>query len=119
MQGLGYGGIVYLLDEMLRAQGLSGPQYKEAVNQLNVMVDHADGRRDLPMAVFVARQRRFRDFFPDMTDQDQPQDHLDHHSGRLELLTPDDVELRFICASASCAPSSPRLDSAAVDWLRG
>lgn len=118
VQGLGYGGIVYLLDEMLLwLSGLSGPQYKEAVNQLNVMVDHADGRRDLPMAVFVARQRRFRDFFPDMTDQDQLQDHLDHHSGRFELLTLEDVELRFICKERILRPKQPAAVTAAVDRL--
>jgi hypothetical protein len=112
----GYGGIVFFIDEMLLwLSGLDGPAYKEAVNQLNVIVDHSDGPRDLPVAVFVARQRRFSEFFPDMVDEEQLHDHLDHHSGRFEVITLEDVELRYICRQRILRRSDPAAVEAAVD----
>jgi hypothetical protein len=114
----GYGGIVFLVDEMLLwLSGLSGPEYKEAVNQLNVMVDHTDGPRAVPMAVFVARQRRFSEFFPDMVDEEQLQDHLDHHSSRFEITTLEDVELRHICHQRVLRRLQPDAVEVAIDQV--
>ncbi|MFO0646011.1 MAG: DUF6079 family protein [Polyangiales bacterium] len=94
----GHGAVVFLIDEfLLWLSEKSGEQFKRAINQLNVIVDHSDGRRALPLFVFVARQRNLKEFFPDMVAEDQLHQHLDHHSKRFELTTLQDVELRHIC----------------------
>lgn len=94
----GFGGLVLLVDELLLwLSEKTGPEFKRAINQLNVLVDHTDGRRALPLFVFVARQRNIREFFPDMVQEDGLHQHLDHHAKRFELTTLQDVELRHIC----------------------
>ncbi|MCA9623608.1 MAG: hypothetical protein KC731_31520 [Myxococcales bacterium] len=94
----GFGGLVLLIDELLLWLGEKNPQeFKKAINQLNTLVDHADGRRAIPCFVFVARQRRMEEFFPDMADDDAVQQYLDHHSKRFDEITLQDVELRHIC----------------------
>ena len=113
-----FGGIVLFLDEMLLwLSGQDGPAFKEAINQLNVIVDHDGPARDVPIALFVARQRRFSEFFPDLADEEQLHDHLDHHSGRFELITLEDVELRFIVRERILRESQPDLVRAAVDRI--
>lgn len=87
------------------------PEFTKAINQLNVMVDHTDGRRAVPLVVFVARQRRLREFFPDMVSDDPMEDHVDHHSKRFETTTLQDVELRHICRQRVLK----RKDAAAVE----
>ncbi|MCB9177788.1 MAG: hypothetical protein H6648_11590 [Caldilineae bacterium] len=114
----GYGGLVLLLDEMLLwLSGKTGPEYKDAINQLTVVVDHSDGRRALPIAVFVARQRRFSEFFPDMVDEEQLQDQLDFQGGRFEQTTLEDVELRHIVRHRVLRRLRPEAVQATVDRL--
>lgn len=94
----GYGGLVFLIDELLLwLSEKTKPEFTKAINQLNTMVDHSDGRRGVPMFVFVARQRRLSEFFPDMTSDEPLEEHLDHHVERFEQTTLQDVELRHIC----------------------
>ncbi len=93
----GFDGLVLMLDEMLLwLSGKDDHDFKAAINQLNVMVDFSGGPRDIPLAVLMARQRRFSDFFPDMSDNEELHEHLDHHRERFELITLEDVELRHI-----------------------
>lgn len=94
----GFGGVVLLIDEfLLWLSEKAGHEFKSAINDLNVTVDHTSGRRAAPLFVFVARQRNIREFFPDLADEAQIHEHLDHHSKRFEQTTLQDVELRHIC----------------------
>lgn len=94
----GFGGLVFLVDELLLwLSEKAGPEFKQAINQLNVIVDHTDGQRAVPVYVFVARQRKTSEFFPDMVSEDQLHEHLAHHSKRFEETRLEDVELRHIC----------------------
>ncbi len=119
VQGAGYGGLVLILDEMLLWLSATLPhQFKEAINQLTVIVDHTDGARALPVSVFVARQRRFSEFFPDMADDEQLQDHLDFQSGRFKgTTTLEDVELRHIVKDRVLRQRQPAAIAAAVEQL--
>lgn len=121
VQAAGYGGLVLILDEMLLWLSATQPhQFKEAINQLTVIVDHTDGARALPISVFVARQRRFSEFFPDMADDEQLQDHLDFQSGRFKgTTTLEDVELRHIVKDRVLRQRQPQAIAAAVDTLLG
>lgn len=94
----GYGGLVLMIDEFLlwlREKDKQG--FERAINQLNVMVDHADGARSLPLFVFVARQRNIEEFFPDLVEEKLLHEHLGHHSKRFEKTDLEDVELRYVC----------------------
>lgn len=114
----GFGAVVLFIDEMLLwLSEKTGPEFKRAINQLNVMVDHTDGRRAVPLFVFVARQRNLSEFFPDMVQEDEMHQHLDHHSKRFELTTLQDVELRHICKERVLRPRRPAEVKAAVDTL--
>ncbi|KYF85882.1 hypothetical protein BE20_13430 [Sorangium cellulosum] len=94
----GYGGLVLLVDEfLLWLREKSGPDFERAINQLNVIVDHADGARAVPLFVFVARQRNIEEFFPDMVEERQLHEHLGHHAKRFEVTNLEDVELRHVC----------------------
>ena len=93
----GFGCIVLLVDEMLLWLGEKEPHiFRAEVNRLNTIVDHATGERSIPVAVFVARQRKLSDFFPDLDSDDDLHEYIDHHSKRFELTTLQDVELRHI-----------------------
>lgn len=95
----GFGGLVFMVDEMLLWLGEKDrPGFTKAINDLNTIVDHPGGARAVPVYVFLARQRRLREFFPDMVDDEAMEAHLDHHSKRFEQTTLQDVELRHICA---------------------
>ncbi|MDO9018002.1 MAG: hypothetical protein Q8S73_40050 [Deltaproteobacteria bacterium] len=114
----GYGAVVLLVDEfLLWLSEKSGEQFKRAINQLNVIVDHNDGRRALPLFVFVARQRNLKEFFPDMVGEDQLHQHLDHHSKRFETTTLQDVELRHICKERVLRRRLPEEVQRVVDAL--
>ncbi|WP_437960326.1 DUF6079 family protein [Sorangium sp. So ce119] len=98
VKALGYGGLVLLVDEfLLWLREKSGPDFERAINQLNVIVDHADGARAVPLFVFVARQRNIEEFFPDMVEERQLHEHLGHHAKRFEVTNLEDVELRHVC----------------------
>lgn len=94
----GYGGLVLLIDELLLwLREKSGPEFERAINQLNVLVDHADGARAVPVFTFVARQRNIQEFFPDLVEEHQLHEHLGHHAKRFEVTNLEDVELRHVC----------------------
>lgn len=94
----GFGGLVLLVDEfLLWLREKSGPEFERAINQLTVMVDHADGARAIPLFTFVARQRNIEEFFPDLVEERQLHEHLGHHAKRFELTELEDVELRHVC----------------------
>ncbi len=94
----GFGGLVLLVDEfLLWLREKSGPEFERAINQLTVMVDHADGARAVPLFTFVARQRNIEEFFPDLVEERQLHEHLGHHAKRFELTELEDVELRHVC----------------------
>jgi hypothetical protein len=94
----GYGGLVLLVDELLLwLKEKTAPEFRAVINQLNVMVDHTDGMRALPLFAFVARQRNIEEFFPDLVDEHALHEHLAHHSKRFEETTLEDVELRHVC----------------------
>lgn len=94
----GFGGVVFLIDEfLLWLREKTGPEFERAINQLTVMVDHADGARAVPLFTFVARQRNIEEFFPDLVEERQLHEHLGHHAKRFEVTTLEDVELRHVC----------------------
>jgi hypothetical protein len=94
----GFGGLVLLVDEfLLWLRAKSGPEFERAINQLNVIVDHADGARAVPVFAFVARQRNIQEFFPDLVEEQQLHEHLGHHAKRFEVTNLEDVELRHVC----------------------
>ena len=93
----GYGGMVLLVDEfLLWLAEKAGKEFVHAINDMNTIVDFSGGRREAPIAVFFARQRNIRDFFPDLTNQNQIQQRIDHHAKRFEITELQDVELRHI-----------------------
>ncbi len=101
----GYGGLVLLVDELLLwLREKSGPDFERAINQLNVMVDHSDGARAVPLFVFVARQRNIQEFFPDLVEERQLHEHLGHHAKRFEVTNLEDVELRHVCKGRVLRP---------------
>ena len=114
----GFGGVVFLIDELLLwLSEKNAPEFKQAINQLNVMVDHTDRRRDVPLFVFVARQRHIKEFFPDLVDEDQLYSHLDHHSKRFEVTELEDVELRHICKERVLKKKDPVALGTVLDGL--
>jgi hypothetical protein len=93
----GFGGVVLLIDEFLLWLGeKSGQEFVEAINDLNVIVDHNTGQRAVPVFVFVARQRKISEFFPDLVDESKIHEQIDHHSKRFETTNLEDIELRHI-----------------------
>ncbi len=118
VKAAGFGGLVFLVDELLLWLGeKTKPEFTKAINQLNVMVDHTDGRRAVPLFVFVARQRRLKEFFPDMVSDDPMEEHLDHHSKRFETTTLQDVELRHICRQRVLKRKDPAAVEGVIDAL--
>jgi hypothetical protein len=112
----GFGGVVFFLDELLLwLSERRAEEFKRAINQLNTMVDHADGRRVLPLCVFVARQRNIKEFFPNLAHEDELHQHLDHHAKRFNLTTLADVELRHICKERVLKPRHPEEVARAVE----
>jgi len=108
----GFGGVVLLIDELvLWLAEKSGQEFIAEINDLNVIVDHATGRRAAPIFVFVARQRDLREFFPDLVDESKLHEHLDHHAKRFEITRLQDVELRHIVKGRVLRPK----DAAAVE----
>jgi len=111
----GFGGVVFFVDELLLwLSEKRAEEFKRAINQLNTMVDHADGRRTLPLCVFVARQRNIKEFFPHLAHEDELHQHLDHHAKRFNLTTLGDVELRHICKERVLQPRHPEEVAKAV-----
>ena len=103
----GFRGIVLLVDEFLLWLGeKTGNEFIEAINDLNVIVDHSTGQRALPMFVFVARQRDIREFFPDLVDEGKIHEQLDHHAQRFEVTKLQDIELRHIVKERVLRPKS-------------
>ncbi len=93
----GHGAIVLLVDELLLwLKEKTAPEFRAAINQLNVLVDHADGQRAVPLFAFVAQQRNLEEFFPDLVDEHELHEHLSHHSKRFEQTTLEDEGLRHV-----------------------
>jgi hypothetical protein len=94
----GFGAVLFLIDELLLWLGEKQThEFRQAINQLNTIVDHSDGQRAIPLVCFFAKQRNIREFFPDMVQEDALHQHIDHHSKRFEPMELRDVELRHIC----------------------
>ena len=103
----GFGGVVLLVDEFLLWLGeKSGTEFVEAINDLNVIVDHSTGQRAVPMFIFVARQKDIREFFPDLVDESKIHEQLDHHAQRFEMTKLQDVELRHIVKERVLRPKA-------------
>jgi hypothetical protein len=103
----GFGGVVLLIDEFLLWLGeKSGQEFVEAINDLNVIVDHNTGQRAVPMFVFVARQKDIREFFPDLVDESKIHEQLDHHAQRFEVTKLQDIELRHIVKERVLRPKA-------------
>jgi hypothetical protein len=114
----GFGGVVFFVDELMLWLGeRSEAEFKRAINQLNTTIDHTDGRRAVPLFVFVARQRKLKEFFPDMASDDALEEHLAHHSERFEQTTLQDVELRHICRQRVLQRRHPDAIEAALGTL--
>ncbi len=93
----GYAGLVLMIDEFLIwLAEKTGREFVQEINNLNVIVDHTGAQRQLPVFVFVARQRDYQEFFPDLIEEAKIHEHLDHHSKRFEITKLEDVELRHI-----------------------
>lgn len=104
----GFGGVVLMIDEFLLWLGeKSGQEFVEAINDLNVIVDHNTGQRSVPMFVFVARQKDIREFFPDLVDESKIHEQLDHHAQRFEITRLQDIELRHIVKERVLRPKAP------------
>ncbi len=114
----GFGGIVFMLDEMLLwLSEKTGSQFKQEIHDLNLIVDHPTGRRKVPIFAFVARQRNIRDFFPELTAEDDIHEHLDHHAERFELTELQDVELRHIVKGRVLRPRDPERLASKIETL--
>lgn len=114
----GFGALVFLVDEMLLwLSEKEAHEFKRAINQLTAIVDHADGARALPVAVFVARQRALSEFFPDLVADAEMHEHLDHHSKRFEVTNLEDVELRYVCKERVLRKKDPVAVQKAVEDL--
>jgi hypothetical protein len=114
----GFRSIVLLVDEfLLWLAEKSGQEFVREINNLNVIVDHDTGQRPLPVAVFVARQRNLREFFPDLVDEGKIHEHLDHHAKRFEETRLQDVELRHIVRGRVLKPRDPAAVARAVAGL--
>ncbi|MEZ4399121.1 MAG: DUF6079 family protein [Kofleriaceae bacterium] len=110
----GFGGLVLMIDEFLLWLGeKSGQEFVEAINDLNVIVDHSTGQRAVPMFVFVARQKDIREFYPDLVDETKIHEQLDHHAQRFEVTKLQDIELRHIVKERVLRPK----DDAARDAI--
>lgn len=114
----GFGGVVLLIDEFLLWLGeKSGHEFVEAINDLNVIVDHNTGQRAVPMFVFVARQKDIREFFPDLVDESKIHEQLDHHAQRFEVTKLQDIELRHIVKERVLRPKADDAIAAATRRL--
>lgn len=114
----GFSAVLLLIDELLLWLGEKQVHdFRQAVNQLNTIVDHADGQRAVPLVCFFAKQRNIREFFPDMVQEDQLHQHLDHHSKRFEPMELRDVELRHICRERVLKRRQPAAVEAAIALL--
>lgn len=114
----GFGGVVFLVDEfLLWLSDKAVTEFKAAINQLTVMVDHAGGKRAVPVFAFIARQRNIQEFFPDLTYDHELHEHLRHHTKRFEETMLQDVELRHICRERILKPRQPEAVRAAVQQL--
>ncbi len=114
----GFGGVVFMLDEMLLwLAEKTGTQFKQEIHDLNLIVDHPTRRREVPIFVFVARQRNIRDFFPELTAEDDIHEHLDHHAERFELTELQDVELRHIVKGRILRPKDPERLASEIESL--
>jgi hypothetical protein len=114
----GFGGVVLLIDEFLLWLGeKSGQEFVEAINDLNVIVDHSTGQRAVPMFVFVARQKDIREFFPDLVDESKIHEQLDHHAQRFEITKLQDIELRHIVKERVLRPKAKDAIAAATARL--
>ncbi|MDC0721695.1 DUF6079 family protein [Nannocystis bainbridge] len=114
----GFGGVVLMLDEfLLWLAEKSGQEFVQEINNLNVIVDHNTGQRPAPMFVFVARQRKLSEFFPDLVDESKIHEHLDHHAKRFEVTELRDVELRHIVKGRVLRPRDPAAIARAVGSL--
>lgn len=114
----GFGGLVLMIDEFLLWLGeKSGSEFVEAINDLNVIVDHNTGARAVPMFVFVARQKDIREFFPDLVDESKIHEQLDHHAQRFEVTKLQDIELRHIVKERVLRPRAKAEIAAATGRL--
>ncbi|QRK05237.1 hypothetical protein JQX13_34270 [Archangium violaceum] len=114
----GFGGVVFLVDEfLLWLSDKAVTEFKAAINQLTVMVDHSGGKRAVPVFAFIARQRNIQEFFPDLTYDHELHEHLRHHTKRFEETMLQDVELRHICRERILKPRKPEAVRAAVQQL--
>ncbi len=114
----GFGGLVLMLDEFLLwlAEKERG-EFIQAINNLNLIVDHTTGQRSVPIFAFVARQRNLQEFFPDLTDESGIYEHIDHHSKRFEISTLEDIELRHIVKGRILKARLPEEVKKATDAL--
>lgn len=114
----GFGGIVLMIDEfLLWLAEKSGQEFVREINDLNVIVDHNTGQRPAPIFVFVARQRNLKEFFPDLVDESQIHEHIDHHAKRFEETRLQDVELRHIVKGRVLRPRDAAAVTGAVEGL--
>jgi hypothetical protein len=114
----GFGAVLFLIDELLLWLGEKQThEFRQAINQLNTIVDHSDGQRAIPLVCFFAKQRNIREFFPDMVQEDALHQHIDHHSKRFEPMELRDVELRHICKERVLKRRRPQEVQAVVDSL--
>jgi hypothetical protein len=115
----GFNGIVLLIDELLLwLSEKSGQEFAKEINDLNVIVDHSTGQRPAPIFVLAAVQRDLRDFFPDLVDESQIREHLDHHKERFSpYIMLEDVELRHIVRERVLRPKDKAAVAAAVQGL--
>jgi hypothetical protein len=114
----GFGGIVLMIDEfLLWLAEKSAQDFAQEVNNLNVIVDHTTGQRQLPVFAFVALQRNIQEFYPDMVEEAKIHEHIDHHAKRFEITKLQDVELRHIVRGRVLRPRDPSAVQQAVDSL--
>jgi hypothetical protein len=114
----GFKGIVLMIDEFLLWLAEKDKQsFIQAINNLNLVVDHTTGQRSTPVFIFVARQRNLKEFFPDLVDENEIHEHLDHHSKRFEETRLLDIELRHIVKGRVLHPKRPEEVQAVVDAL--
>lgn len=114
----GFGGVVLLIDEfLLWLAEKSGTEFKQEINNLLLIVDHSTGKRALPVFAFVAVQRNLKEFFPDLTSEDEIHAHLAHNAQRFDRTQLEDVELRHIVKGRVLRPRDPAALAQAIEGL--
>jgi len=88
VQDQGFGGIVYLIDELiLYLTGKTGATYVDEFNDLVALADNSSLDRAVPLWVIVSKQRNIAELVPDDRSEQRIHDVMEHHKDRFPETT--------------------------------